>query len=279
MFARLTVMVAVLMVTASAVPSQALARNGAAPPKKSGKSRPGRAGTQRKAPKSKKRVPKNLAARALRTVIENAEFDDMTFEDVIDWLGRQTKASVVVRWKVLEAEGVERDAPISLKRRNLTIRKLLPLIFERATADLPEVKLAARADGNVLLISTRRDLNRKMIVRMYAVQDLLTAVPNFKGSHLDMDDIGRGGSGRMRGAVRGHRPDDATYPTGKLDARVRNLIAIITDTVEPESWLVHGGRGTISYFRGKLVVRNSLEVHQKIAGALTGRPASGDDRP
>ncbi|MCP4247416.1 MAG: hypothetical protein GY778_10250 [bacterium] len=45
-----------------------------------------------------------------------------------------------------------------------------------------------------------------------------------------------------------------------------DLIALIESTVEPDTWLINGGRGTIAPFQKLLVIRNSIEVHEKIGG-------------
>ena len=153
-----------------------------------------------KAGKTKIKTPKNLARQALKLVIGSAEFEDMTFEDFVAWLGRETKAYVVVRWKIVEKAGVERDAPIYLKRKKITVKKLLPLVFRQVTEDLEGVELAARTDGNILLISTRKNLNAKMVVRTYPVRDLLMQIPNFESQRDKIDGRGRNPVAGRRGA-------------------------------------------------------------------------------
>lgn len=53
-------------------------------------------------------------------------------------------------------------------------------------------------------------------------------------------------------------------------ASAQALIDLITQAIEPQTWQVNGGRGTIRYFApGRvLVVRNTLRVHEQIGGAL-----------
>jgi len=48
------------------------------------------------------------------------------------------------------------------------------------------------------------------------------------------------------------------------------LIALIEETIEPESWETNGGPGSIRYYSPLhlLVVRNSQHVHEQIGGAL-----------
>lgn len=225
---------------------------------------------------SEAKAQKHAAAKALRMTIENAEFDGMAFEDFIEWLGRTTRVNVVVRWELLEKEGVERDAPITLKRKNIVLRKLLPLVFAEATRDLRDVELAARAEGNILLISTRRDLNSKLVVVAYDVEDLLIHVPSFRGTKLEPAGINAGSVRRGAGSGGGQqlRPgEEVSDPNSRLDKRVRDLIDAITRSIEPDSWKANGGRGTITYYRGKLVILNNVEVHQALGGlpAETGR--------
>lgn len=46
---------------------------------------------------------------------------------------------------------------------------------------------------------------------------------------------------------------------------MRELIDVITATVDPDTWDVNGGRGTIRPFRKMLLVRNTPFVHQKLS--------------
>jgi len=43
---------------------------------------------------------------------------------------------------------------------------------------------------------------------------------------------------------------------------------VIVDTIEPLSWDTYNGRGTIRTYNRMLIVRNSVEVHEQIAGAF-----------
>ncbi len=75
--------------------------------------------------------------------------------------------------------------------------------------------------------------------------------------------------GRLR---QGKRPTARTSGLyGPADERTANeLIALIQDTIAPESWDVRGGQGSIRYYPHfhVLVVRNTAEVHRHIGGTL-----------
>jgi hypothetical protein len=237
----------------------------APPDKPSGKSAPkqdDKAGDKDK----KTRPPKNLAVKAMRMVIKDAEFEDMTFEEFTEWLSRTTKANVVVRWKLLEKEGIERDYPITLKRKDVRVRKLLLLVFDMLTEDLRSVELAAKADGNTIIISTRKDINTKRITVVYDVQDLLIVVPNFTGPGIGELGVGKrkgfqiSGSGGGGGG-KGRKEKKTRDP-------VQQLIDAITTHIQPLSWKVNGGKGTIVHYKGQLVIYNNVEVHNQLAIAL-----------
>ncbi len=213
----------------------------------------------------RRRPPTDLAIKAVRTVIENADFEDLTFEDFTEWVRRTTRANVVVRWKLLEKEGVERDYPIYIKRKHIRMNKLLRQVFLQVTEDLKSVELAAQADGNTLIISTKKDLNTKRITRAYDVQDLLVAVPTFASTISSTDPIGRrtgfSASTDPTGAAKRKAP--------KTDDQVQNLIDVITTHVQPLSWKVNGGKGTLAYYKGRLVVYNNIDVHQQLVGVVS----------
>lgn len=211
--------------------------------------------------RKKAKRPRGLAFKALRTIIDDATFKDMTLEEFAEWIERTTKANVVVKWKVLEEAGIEPDVKINLKLKEVSLRKLIQLTFAQATQDLEGVELAAKADDNTLIISTRKDLNSEMATRLYDVQALLITVPNFAGKTPGDPSTGRRARLSLGAGSKGEGHDAGT------EQIARQLIDVITSTIEPESWTVNGGKGTINYYKGKLVVRNSLEVHQLLGGA------------
>ncbi len=217
--------------------------------------------SKKKGTKKGKR-PRGLAVKAMRMAIEDAKFQDVTFEEFTEWLGRFSKANVVVRWKVLEEAGVDRYTIIDLKLRDVTLRKLLQLVFDQVTGELEDVELAAKADDNTLIISTRKDLFSQLITKTYDVQSLLIVVPNFAGRTINDPATGRGryAGPSLSGA-------GVEYGQG-ADEKTRQLIDTITSAIQPESWRINGGKGTIYFYRGQLVVRNNLEVHQILAGEL-----------
>ncbi len=57
--------------------------------------------------------------------------------------------------------------------------------------------------------------------------------------------------------------------TRKISANEENLMRLvetIKNTIEPESWDVHGGPGVTESYDGILVVRASIYVHKMLGG-------------
>ena len=277
------IIAAVLLISLGQAPGRP-AKDGAKPPASKPTSQPAEKKAEKPGKKDSKSGKEGVAAtdravKAMNMVVEDADFQEMAFEDFVEWLGRFTDANIVVRWKVLEKEGIERDQPITLKQKKIKVRKLLGLVFEQLTADLRSVELAAKADGNTLMISTKAELNTQLITRTYDVQDLLLSIPDFSGSQPGEsrrtwrigDYMKRGGGGpavAKGGTESGDKEDPA-----------EGLIRVITTNIQPLSWKVNGGKGTIKSFKGRLVVHNNVEVHQQLAGYIGGTPEkSGEDR-
>lgn len=204
------------------------------------------------------------------------DFEEASFDTVIDWLADQTKLNIVVRWQTLEGLGLDRDKPISVKLANVRVSQALWNIMNDAGG--PDVKLAYRAQGNLLVLSTQEDLGSEMFVRVYDIADLLARVPRFTNApQLDISQAsqggggaggGGGGGGNIFGNSSGGNSDDedeeGNNAEGEENADVTRLIELIRTTIEPDSWAeVSGeGKGTIQAFRNQLVVRNNIKVHQ-----------------
>jgi general secretion pathway protein D len=57
----------------------------------------------------------------------------------------------------------------------------------------------------------------------------------------------------------------------------QDLVDLIQQTIQPEFWDIHGGPGTIVYYRPLhcLVVRATSEVHHSLGGTLGALRAAG----
>ncbi len=232
------------------------------------------AGAQRRQPRARVRSTVDI----LNTRMPEVTFQDTPLEQVMDWLADFTQLNVSVRWQTLADAGVERDTPISIQARNLRLSQVLWLIMNEAGGT--DLKLAYRASGSLLILSTEDDLSREMITKIYDVSDLLVRIP--RASRQSAFNVtqgmgqgggsGGGGGGMFQQGQQQQQQDD--YNRGGAggqgtDPQMEQLVELIIQTVEPDSWRNNGGLGTIMPFQRTLVVRNTLLVHQRLGGYVT----------
>jgi hypothetical protein len=239
-------------------------------------------------PAPRPEVPQTL--RILNQRLPEVSFDQTALEQVIAWLADFTKLNVSVRWQILADAGVNRDTPISIQARGLRLSQVLWLIMNEAGGS--ETKLAYRASGALLVLSTEDDLGKEMVTKIYDVSDLLLRVPratrqaafdvsqgmgqNQGGSGGGGGGGGGGGSGGMFGQgnqnnqnQNQNNPNDPYNAQGGPGSQIQQLVELIQQTVEPDTWRANGGLGAIYPFQRSIIVRNTILVHQKLGGYIT----------
>lgn len=226
-------------------------------------------------PTARPRTPTTLAM--LNQRVDEVSFQDVPLEQVMDWLGDYTGANVQVRWSVLESNGIDKDKRITMKVKNLRLSQILWLLMNEAGGT--DVKLAYRASGNLILLSTHDDLGKDMIVKVYDVSDLLVRVPRFTNAAnlnptqalTQAGQSGQGGGGGGSNIFEDEGNDDQGRDRGEDTAGgqsndMQQLIRVIKDTVEPNDWVDAGGQAQITALRNQIVVRASILVHQQLGG-------------
>lgn len=234
--------------------------------------------TEHKRPDQRTQVPLTLSVLYQR--IPDVQFRDTPLEQVMEWLADLMQLNVSVRWNLLHDVGIQRDTPVSIQARNLRLTQVLWLVMNEAGGS--ETRLAYRASGHLLVLSTAQDLDREMITRVYDVADLLISLPSApRQSDFDVtQNLGQSGSGGgssssiFVGKSSGSSSDDPNARAGE-SGQVQQLIELIQQTIEPESWHSVGGTGTIVAFHNLLIVRNTIAVHQRLGGYVTEEEAAG----
>lgn len=219
----------------------------------------------------------NTALALLRTQVEDVNWLDTPFEDVVDWLKGEGEGqvNVVPRWAALSVESIDRESLVTLQLNNTTVAEVLNEVMRQLSDD---AQLRYRGMGNTLRISTKSDFDRKMYVRVYDVTDILFRVPDFgeEAPLIDLQQAGRGSGGGGGGGGGGQsvfQGSSSGAQTGgeqdedELEERLEELRVVIEEVIEPDSWdTLNGGPGRIRIFNLSLIVYNTIEVHELIAG-------------
>jgi hypothetical protein len=117
-------------------------------------------------------VDQGLLATLERKVPET-NFDGAAFTDVVDFLRDASGANIIVEWKALEAAGIDRNAPVSLRLRNVKFGRVLDLVLSNVGG--ATVPVGYSVSDNILRVSTLEDLDRVTDVRAYDVRDIVPA--------------------------------------------------------------------------------------------------------
>ncbi|MGE0482088.1 MAG: hypothetical protein AB7Q17_16625 [Phycisphaerae bacterium] len=209
----------------------------------------------------------------LRMPLEDLHFADAPLEGVFAQLGELLQLNVIVRWERLADMGIDRDTPVTLRARRLPAETALWLILSGVGGS--DVRLAYQASDELLIISTAEDFDTQLVTRVYDVGDLLMTVPRFGNApRLDatqaLSGVGAAAAGSSGGGsplttTEDPEPNEPASAVGSPPIML-GLIEVITEAIDPDSWAINGGKGTIAAFRSQLVIRNTLRVHQLIAG-------------
>lgn len=228
------------------------------------------------------------AADLLRQRVASVNWKDATLEEVLDWVKDQGegRVNVVPKWGPLGIESVSRDNLINLQLNNSNIADVLNEVLDQLSED---GQIQYRGIGNKLTISTKQDFERKMYVRVYDLTDMLFRVENF-GQEAPLIDLKKnasskgGGSGQSvfqgAGGSGGTSGKQTTEQTDKRNEEtLKDIRGLIEQTIAPETWdltgsenagggqaVGGGGRGRIRVLNTSLVVLNTIEVHEMIAG-------------
>ncbi|HEV2296451.1 MAG TPA: hypothetical protein VGR35_21585 [Tepidisphaeraceae bacterium] len=199
------------------------------------------------------------------------KLDAVPFSDVIDALRDLTNANIFVNWRALEAEGVDRAAPVTARLRDVRFSKALDTIL--ADVGGGTVTLGYTIDEGVITISTVTDLARNTLTRVYDIRDLIIEIPDFidapqfqlQSSQTSGGGGGGGGGQSLFGGGQFGEEGDET----EREALITEITELIQETVDPESWREAGGSvGSIRVLGGNLIVNQTPENHRSLQGLL-----------
>ena len=214
--------------------------------------------------------------------VKKISWDETPFSEVTDWVKAQStehgKVNVIVKWRALEIESIDKETPITLEMEDTNVASVLDEVLDQLSDLDPVTYVGIR---NRLRISTKSDLDRKLYVRVYNIDDIFFEVQNFRGSpQIDLAQQQRGGGGGGGGGGGqanvqsifgqsgggGGNQDDNQDNDEEDEERGEEVMEWLRAIIEPDSWEENGGLGTMAVFNKQLTVRNTLSVHEEIGG-------------
>lgn len=181
--------------------------------------------------------------------LPQVEFDGIPFGDVVAFLRDVGNLNVHVRWQALAHAGVDKNTPVDIKLAHVRLEKALRTILD----DVGEAnRLGFVVDEGVVTISTRDDLSRRTVTRVYDVRDLVARAPAAPVPAR---------SAKNESGLFGKAGRDGEQ---KVPERIMDLIRAVTG---PDTWQPVG-TGCIHYLKGKVIVQHTRFVHRRLSRLL-----------
>lgn len=213
--------------------------------------------------------------RILDTTQAEISFEERPFDQVVDFLTELNELNIAVDWEDLERAGIDRDKPVSLRLKNISLRTVLTEILSQVGGDTPVT--FAIGEG-LLRVATKEKLDRDKYTLVYDIRDLIVNIPRFADAPLlNAGNAGEGdwkvgGPGSDRNSLFG---SDATRSGSHARAAnpsqriVSEIMDVMRQTIEPDSWRESGGGdGALRELNGQLIVYNTSEAHQQTRALL-----------
>jgi len=218
----------------------------------------------------------------LDRALPEVAFDGVGFSDVIDFLRDVSGANIFVNWKTLEGAGVDRNAPVTAKLRNVKFSKALSIILDSVGGGT--AKLGYTIDEGVIEIGTADDLSKNTLTRVYDIRDLIINVPDFNNApdfsltstsnntsqNGGAGGGGGGGGGQGQSLFTGGGGGQGGQQEGQTRQElVDSITKLITETVAPDSWRDSGGSvGSLRELQGQLIVTQTPENQRALVSLL-----------
>jgi hypothetical protein len=205
----------------------------------------------------------------LRTLIP-AEFVDTPLNDVLTQLGKRLDVQTYIDRGALEAATIDPSVPVTIELQSVPTDMLLELI-------LGQLQLTYVIRSGIIIVTTEEEAQADLVVRVYNVNDLLMPAAD-TGPFLDqsaLDELTRRAGlpqtveawEELKQALT-KKLNESHTRVSTYQKRVDQLIELITSSIAQDTWEDVGGDGSITFYRGAIVVSQTSEVHRQIAKLL-----------
>ncbi|MEM1012025.1 MAG: tetratricopeptide repeat protein, partial [Planctomycetota bacterium] len=118
------------------------------------------------------------------------EFDQVPFDDVVDFLRNASNAGIFVNWPELELSGIQRGTEVTLQLPgSASLGKVIELTLNQLGSGFAELDYTV--DDGIITISSVEDLSKNVQTQVLDIRDLIVPIPDF-----DQQDVGNlGGAG------------------------------------------------------------------------------------
>jgi len=220
----------------------------------------------------------------MRSTDANIDLNEVPAKLALEMWSLQTDVPLVINWAAFENEGIDPDAPITLRLQRVPAEQALRLIIRQMHPDpIGDDRLIVQVEEWYVQVMTRGEALQNSVTQMYFIGDMLMDIPDFEGPEFDLNqalsNTNSGGSGNSGGGNSGggggndffNEDDQNNEPQLTREEKAEAIAQIIRDTIESDIWVENGGEyASIRYYRGMLIVKAPAYVQEQI-----GVPTSG----
>jgi len=209
-------------------------------------------------------------------------FEEKPLKDVAQFLMDKMDITILLNVKALNDAGVNIDAPVTFRARNLRLSTGLDLL-------LKELDLTYVDRGELIQITTPEDSEQDLQTRIYDCRDLLgwpwagmdrRPGSDPAGATISALSAAANPSAQTIAGVTGKPTPAAASRTTEHDERAQRLMKLIAGCCDPPSWDDVGGPGSVGDYYGLFIISQTDRTHRKVERFLDQlREAAGIDDP
>jgi len=219
------------------------------------------------------------------------QFLEQPLTDIVAFLEDRHKIEIQLDTSALDTAGVNKDTQATIDVEGIPLGSALKLMLE-------QLDLTYTIRDEVLLITTKEEVEQELTTRIYPVKDLIaadksagatatavlrrslvgpalmsTGTPPSPSADAAASPSDSTGAAEVEGTSGAGAASAAGFPAEELKdygQPVERILQAVTNAVEPSSWTEVGGTGSISYvpeFEG-IVVSQTQATHDKIDALL-----------
>ena len=189
--------------------------------------------------------------------IPEVDLRNVPLEDAIERLRTASGLNIVVQWNALERLGLDRETPITLKLRDVSVLAVARAMLQSRIITLG--RPICLIDENVVILTAGMDSTGFAETHVYDVGDIILDAIAFRSrlpTTVPSAAVSAPGFGSGLWSPVGNGNDEYTVAY-TLGERIKQI--------GRESWIENGGKtGLLSYFAGHFVVTATPEMHDEI---------------
>lgn len=195
---------------------------------------------------------------------------EMPFGEAIDVIRNSVEPplKVFVNWRDLyDNADIDQSTQINMDPiLAIPLGRALTLLLQAVSGGFADISYAVQ-DG-VVTIATREAIPSEYETLVYDITDVIGRPADYYA--VSGGDVSVGGEGEAGGEQLGEQ-EEISREELRSEAllRAENLVLLIQQTIEPESWFDAGGEGSVTIYENKkLIIYQTRKVHQQIEGLL-----------